>query len=551
MARAKDTRIKPAALLARARKAWDGKSTVLAHLQETYQYAAPDRDAVTGHAPGAKRNQMLFDSTAIVGTQRLVNRIQKDLFPPFREWIKLEAGSEIPDDVRGEIEKQLEAYTARLFRNIRESAFDTALNEALQDLAHGTGVMLIEDGRRATGRAKAPLFRIQAIPSAHVAFEEGPFGTIEGYYHKKSVKRRDLERVFPDAEFPDGWVKGNDPEKEFEVYICSVYNWQQANWQIEVLADQNDDGKSALSLQSSKADTSPYIAFRWSKAPGEVEGRGPLMMALPDIKTLNKVVELILKNATMVISGVYTAADDGVLNPATVRLQPGAVIPVARNGGPMGRSLDALPRAGDFNVGELVIDKLQTAIKQHLFDKALPPESGAVRSPTEIIERIKELQTDLGAPFGRLIVEAQVPFSLRMLDIMRSAGEIDMPLQIDGREVAIKPTSPLARGQAIEDVQGIADFVSLGAPLGSDFLAAGLKKDKAAQFCASALGVPASLIPTAEELAAAAQQQKQMVEAEQMAQSPVAAKAVEQIGGALREDAARKAEGQTQGRKAA
>jgi Bacteriophage head to tail connecting protein len=540
MAQAK--KIKPQALLARARKAWQLKDGFLAHLQETYRYAAPDRDATGAHAPGAKRTQYVFDSTAVVGTQRLANRIQKDLFPTFRRWIQLEAGTDIPDEDRGDIDVELEAMTETFFRHVRDSAFDTSLNEALQDLAHGTGVLLIENGRTATRRVKAPLLRVQAIPAAQIAFDEGPFGSIEGYFHKKQVKRRDLERVFPDAEFPDGWIKGSDPDKEFEVHICSAYDWKNDRWQIEAIADQNGDGKQALSLQSSNANTSPYIAFRWSKAPGEVEGRGPLMLALPDIKTLNKTVELILKNATLTISGVYTAADDGVINPATVRLQPGTIIPVGSNGGARGRSLDVLPRSGDFTIGELVLDKLQTSIKQHLFDKSLPPDTGPVRSPTEIVERIKELQTDLGAPFGRLIVELQIPVSQRMIDIMQQAGELDLPLKVDGREVAIKPTSPLARGQAIEDVQGIADFISLGAPFGPEFVGAGISAKKAGQFCARALGVPADLIPTEADLKKAADDQQAMLESQQLATSPVAAKAVEQIGAGLREQASRAAE---------
>ena len=67
----------------------------------------------------------------------------------------------------------------------------------------------------------------------------------------------------------------------------------------------------------------------------------------------NKTLELLLKNASLAIAGVYTAADDGVLNPATLKIIPGAIIPVARNGGPQGESLRPLPRAGDFNVSAI------------------------------------------------------------------------------------------------------------------------------------------------------------------------------------------------------
>ena len=85
---------------------------------------------------------------------------------------------------------------------------------------------------------------------------------------------------------------------------------------------------------------------RYGKIAGEIYGRGPLVTAaISDVKTLNKTLELVLKNASLAIAGVYTAADDGVLNPQNIKIQPGAIISVARNGGPQGASLTPLPKA--------------------------------------------------------------------------------------------------------------------------------------------------------------------------------------------------------------
>jgi hypothetical protein len=542
MARRKPEPPEADAVLKRAEKAWTRKAPMLSLLQDVYRYAMPDRDTISSHAAGAQRNLQAYDSTAIVGTLRFANRIQTDLFPPYRKWATLEAGSAIPEADKQAIDEELERRTDKLFRHIHESPFDTALNEALQDLAAGTGVLLIENGRSTTKRPGGKLFRVQSLPAASVAFEEGPFGLIEGYYHKRRVKHRDVKRVFPKGGFPATFDGIDDPDHEHEFHVCAYYDAELDEYWNDVVLPGGQAASGAHRVQSSRSRTCPFVAFRWTKVAGEIEGRGPLLMALPDIKTLNKVVELILKNASLAVAGVYTAADDGVLNTATVRLAPGTIIPVAQNGGPRGRSLDLLPVSGNFNVAELVIEKLQMQVKTHLFDKALPPDTGPVRSPTEIVQRIKELQTDTGAPFGRLIVELQVPVVQRFLDIADAAGEIPMLLKVDGREVAIKPTSPLARGAALEDVQAIADFVSLAAPFGPDFLRAGIKRDDAARFLSRAIGVPRKLIPEQEEVDAERAAERQAMEAEQLASSPVAAKAVEQLGAGAREEAARAAE---------
>ena len=143
------------------------------------------------------------------------------------------------------------------------------------------------------------------------------------------------------------------------------------------------------------------MGHRQAWSPQQAIGRGPLLSALPDIKSINVTKKLILQNASLAISGVYTAADDGVLNPETVSVKPGSIIPVARNGGPQGESLKALPRGGDFNVGQMVLEDLKMSIKQILLDDTLPSDNMSARTATEMSHRISTLATQMGASFGR------------------------------------------------------------------------------------------------------------------------------------------------------
>ena len=104
--------------------------------------------------------------------------------------------------------------------------------------------------------------------------------------------------------------------------------------------------------------------------PGEVLGRGRIMSILPDIKTANKMVELVLRNASLAVSGVYTATSDSVINPYTMQLAPGTMIPVDSNDS-SNPTLRPLDRAGDFNVSQLVLEDLQNRIRKTLFAEPL------------------------------------------------------------------------------------------------------------------------------------------------------------------------------------
>lgn len=263
-----------------------------------------------------------------------------------------------------------------------------------------------------------------------------------------------------------------------------------------------------------RMDTTPWVVSRYMKVAGEDFGRGPLVSAIPDIKTLNKTLELLLKNASIACAGVYTAADDGVINPANIRITPGSIIPVARNGGPQGASLAPLPRSGDFNVSQIVINDLRMSIKKTLLDDTLPPDNMSARSATEIVERMKELAQNMGSAFGRLITETMTPIVAKVLNIMDKKGLIELPLKVNGLEVKIVPISPLAKAQNLEEINEIMQFVQIAGSLGPGGIAE-MKPDLIATYIGDKLGIPSNLRTTPEEKQQIMQQSMQMAQMQQ------------------------------------
>jgi hypothetical protein len=508
-------------LMKRAEKAFGRKSQYASLLRDTYDYTQPERSSYAQIGEGQQRNVRVFDSTAIIGAARLANRIQRGLFPPYQRWATLKPGSEVPEKFARPLAYALELITARLFAHIQASNFDTASNEMAHDLAVGTGCLLIENGRLG-GRHDAPALRFTAVPSACVAFENGPFSTVEGIFYKIKHQARDVRRIYPDAgTLPRDIAQAEtrNPDQEFDFLQATYYDADESNWKFCVVAWS----ERALVCER-RYRTNPWVVVRWQVAPGEIEGRGPCLQAMPDIRTCNKVVELVLKNASLAIAGPYTAVDDGVLNTDTLVIEPGAVIPVGANAGPKGASLQPLERSGDFSVAELVLEDMRNNIKKMLFDNPLPPPQGPVRSATEIVERMKELQGDIGAAFGRLNQEGVTPIVIRCLDILDEIGEIVLPLKVDGKEIAIQPMSPLAQVQAMDDVQVIIQYAQLvGGTLGPQAMSAGLDADKAAAKISDLMGIPVELVPDPEELAQARQAQAAAAQQEQLLKSPAVA----------------------------
>lgn len=475
--------------------AWEIKDQWESVLDDCYRFAIPMRNLYGTQTQGDLKMDRVFDSTAIKSTQRFANRIQSDLTPPFQNWLTFQAGTDVPDEEVKAVNEKLQDVGDSFFAALNNSAFATAVNEFNLDLATGMGVMLVQDGDDVK-----PL-KITAIPQAQVATDDGPHGAVDGIFRRHKVKGRNVERTWPGAVLPADMKKSieDDPDQEIDVREATYFDDAEGRWYYDVIVTAESSGSNSTAGEEARIwketyDENPWIVTRWIKVAGESQGRGPLLYLLPDIRTLNKVKELILKNASIAVSGVWMGVDDGVLNVDTVEFVPGAVIPVASAGGARGPSLAALETGTKFDVAQMIIEDLQESIKAGLHDKSLPPETGQPRSATEIVERIKELQEDVGSPFGRLHTEFILPFAKRVISILQKRGEMPEGIKLDGRQVQTAVTSPLAKVQSLNDVQNVTTWLQILAGLPDGVLQLGVKIEDLPEWMAEKLGVDQDLV---------------------------------------------------------
>jgi hypothetical protein len=241
--------------------------------------------------------------------------------------------------------------------------------------------------------------------------------------------------------------------------------------------------------------SNPYLVFRWNKASGEVYGRGPVFNAMGAIKTCNLTIELILQNAQMSVSGVYTYEDDGVINPDNISLVPGSLIPVA----PGSRGLSPIPSASNFDVAQLVLNDMRTNIKKALYMEALGRPEGTPMTATEVSERMADLSRQIGSSFGRLQSELITPLLKRIIRILSKQGRIDIP-KVNGREVKIAPRSPLAQAQHLQDVADVTRFNEIiGATFGPQMVNLIVDQNTTAKYLAEKMNLPERLIRNEEE----------------------------------------------------
>ena len=489
-------------LVKRFQAAKKQRSTWQTHLRECYEYALPQRNTMTQFSRGQKKNEDIYDSTAVVGTQKFASRLQATLIPPWREWSMLVPGSEIPEDEHEKIQPVLDDITKIIFDHINHSNFSTQAHESFLDLAVSTGVLALDENDTAESALE-----FHSAPLAEIYPEAGPWGTIETVWREHKVPARHIDRLWPGAELSETMKKkaSERPDEKCSLIEGTIYLPKRGYWHQCVLEEASKEY-----IFGQDYEVSPWIVFREYVVPGETLGRGRIMQVLPDIKTANKVVEYVLKNAALAISGVYTAADDGVINPYSIRLTPGAIIPVGSNDN-ANPTLRPLDRSGDIQFSALVLDDLRKRINKALFAEPFGEVDSPVRSATEMAIRNQELVQDSGSAFGRMQTEFVEKIIKRAVSILKRAGKIP-DIRVDGKEVTIKHTSPLARAQDQDDLVAVNQYLQTVGQLGPEVLGLGTKLEEFPGYIGKKLGLDADLLRTEverEEMAQTAMQAEQ------------------------------------------
>lgn len=422
------------------RRAWDSL------LNDAYAYALPHHDALRPGETGGRRDREIFDNTAVQAVQWRKSRLHGHLFPPFREWMDFEAAEAF--DMEAEDQEAFDAYAVEARRRfhaaIDASNFHIEIDPALGDALVSTGALMIHEGS-----FSRPL-RFEAVPARELIPEESADGALTTMFRKRAMPLGDISEMWADAELPPDMKKlaAGNPDMQIELIeaVMADQPGGPARYEVWALDQPGADGESMLVGRDYAA--SPLVAFRMDKAPGEWMGRGPVLNVLADVKTTNKVVELILKNASIAVTGIWQAEDDGVLNPANIRLVPGAIIPKAIGSA----GLTPLEAPGKFDVSQIVLERLQETIRRGIMGPELPPAQAGVRTAYEISARQQEFAA-VELPMSlRLLTELDQPLARRVLSILSSPAMVGSPFHIepfmvDGAPVRPRPASPLVRLQ--------------------------------------------------------------------------------------------------------
>jgi hypothetical protein len=250
-------------------------------------------------------------------------------------------------------------------------------------------------------------------------------------------------------------------------YIKKKIFWRGAdvsNGLTEAVSDQKKV------VAEAELDYRPYHVARWSAMPKNPYGEGPGLKETADMRTLNNIMQRFLQMLVLNATGVWTAIDDDVINPYTLSLQGGDIIPVSSNDNqnPPIRRLDIPTQVQAVGLG---IEDIRDRIKRAMFADRFTPSGKTPLTATEILERSDLIAREMGAAFGLLTGEFLIPLIGSVVHILGEwatnddVKDIMQNINVDGLGTNIDFMGNIARAQRNREGSELVNSVAQMAQL--------------------------------------------------------------------------------------
>jgi len=487
--------------------------------QEILDYVMPRKaDVVTLRTKGEKRTEVLFDSTAITANNLLAASLHGTLTSPSLPWFSIKLRDEDLNKNR-DVQLWLEDTARRMYDTFNENNFNTEVHELYLDLCSiGTAAIFVEEGNKGFNTDG---IHFNTLHIAEYYIQENINGKVDTLYRKYKLTARQAIQEFGEKNVGEKILQAakEKPDQKFN-FIHAVEptnDYERATGKSSTRLPFHSCHvceEDKMVVRTGGYNEFPYLVPRWSKATGEIFGRSPSYNALPDIKTLNKAVEIGLKAWAKAIDPPLLVQDDGVVG--RVRMTP-AGITVIRNDG----AVKPLQIGSNWQITDMKENQLRTAIRQAYYSDQLQLQEGPQMTATEVQVRYELMQRLLGPTLGRFQTEFLNPLIERVFGIMYRAGALNNPpSEIGDTKIDVEYVGPLARSQRMEEAVAIERLYQLAMNIGQvdPAIMDNIDHDEAIRMRAKLLGVPKTIMKDINDVNEVREQRAMQQQAMQEAQ---------------------------------
>jgi hypothetical protein len=415
--------------------------------------------------PGQKKTQQQIDATGALALHRFCAIAESLVTPRNMMWHGLQGDDYVMQDRASRL--WFEATTKKLFKQ-RYSAHANFAGQNYNNWqslgAFGNSTMYVDkfDARWSGG---TPGLRYKSVPFGETFYGENHQGKVDRiirWFRRtayQAVQQWGIDMLpgtlhaplEQKSQYPYNFVHCVRPRDDYDPTRLDGRSLPYESYYVSM------EGRCLMAPPSGYR-VFPYAVSRYDQTPGEVYGRGPAMIVLPSLKTLNAEKATFLKQGHRAADPVLLLNDTGLMG---MDLRPGAqnVGGVNASGQPLVHTLPV----GDINISEKMMGEERSIIDDvflvSLF-KVLSEHPDM--TATQVIELVNEkgmlVAPTLGRQHSEYVTqmverEVQIMAELRMLDPM--PGRLKEAMG----QYEVTDTSPLARAARMGEAAGFNRWV--------------------------------------------------------------------------------------------
>jgi hypothetical protein len=441
------------------------RSTFAGHCEEVAQLILPTARNTfyfeNYNTPGAKKTQQQVDASGALALHRFCAIADSLVTPRNMHWHGLQGDAYVMKDRDSRL--WFENTTKELFRQ----RYDTNANFAAQNYnnwqslgAFGNSTMFIDKfDHRWHGGGQG--LRYKSVPFGETFYGENHQGKVD-----RIIRWFRLTAYQAVQKFGREWLPGNlvaplEQKSEWKYSFLHCVKPRDEDYDPEALDARSMpfvsyyvsmEGRCLMAPEGGYRDF-PYAVSRYDQTPGEVYGRGPAMLVLPALKTLNAEKTVFLKQGHRSADPVLLLADDGIVG---MDLRPGA-----QNKG--GVTADGKLLVHTLPTGDIKISLEMMQEERGIIDDVFLVSLFKVLSEhpnmtaTQVIELVNEKGMLVAPTLGRQHTEYVGGMVPRELNLLSEMGMLDpMPPRLREAMGAyeVTDTSPLSLAAAAGKAAG-------------------------------------------------------------------------------------------------
>lgn len=410
------------------------------YIEEVFRFCAPGRANDFDRRPGDDKSVTEAETFHSL-PEELATDLAGDLVnyytPAEGRWSEFAVTAPIPEDIADKAKEMVDAREEDLFDLITASNYnDIAPQWGFEAATHGTPALWVQQAHMTQA------IYMEVVPPHELLLVPGHMGILDRFrehYVTYATLKANLH----------GWdAKLDDPVlsqklgKNLPAKLCWGFwvDWEDPGrpmWKMEVVVDETQVIEPTVI--GDLAGCCPLLVGRFNPQVNRPWGRGAGWKALPDMRTLDKIDEVVITNLDDALQKTIIYPDDGFIDMSDGVLS-GTAYPAHR--GFTRDQIYEFEKGANLDYGFYSEERFEERLRMAFYQDG-PRQSGDTPpTATQWVDERRRIQQRLGKPSAPLWTEMLAPLIQRVEYLGVRSGRLEQAITLNGNQLTLLPISP-------------------------------------------------------------------------------------------------------------